>query len=106
MKNKFIKSNNDARKEISKDNRVEKYELTLEERAVQIRDAIVNNYRAHDCLSAKEKAGLFEFKIDDIKYNLELHKMVLHKLGIQYARAELFEDYQEIYDETIKKKGL
>ncbi|WP_310602243.1 hypothetical protein [Anaerosporobacter sp.] len=40
----------------------------------------------------KKKWDCFGFWIDDIKYNLELHKIVLHKLGIQYAGAELFEE--------------
>lgn len=107
MQNEFLKAEIDKREEVFDDNRLEEeHELTLEERAVQIKDVIVRNCESYDYLSSKDKAGLFEFKIDDIKYNLELHKMVLHKLGVQYSGAELFEDYQGVYDETVKNKGL
>lgn len=46
--------------------------------------------------------NLFQFELDDITENLKLHKEVLSKLGMEYSGAEMFEDYQGIYYETMK----
>lgn len=48
-------------------------------------------------LSAVDKAGLFKFRVDDNGYNLELHGLVLKKLGVCLYGSQLFEDYQSIY---------
>lgn len=60
-------------------------------------------YRAYDYLSTMDKARIFDFKVDDNRYNLELHGLVLKKLGINLYGAEVYEDYQSIYEETVKK---
>ncbi|MGN1151130.1 MAG: hypothetical protein ACI4SN_03105 [Lachnospiraceae bacterium] len=49
------------------------------------------------------KARIFEFKLDDNRYNLELHGLVLKKLGLNLYGAEVYEDYQSIYEETMKQ---
>ena len=58
----------------------------------------------YEKFSYREKAELFEFKLDDVADNMKLHREVLAGLGIRYSGAELFEDYQGIYDETVKRE--
>ncbi len=82
---------------------VEDIELTVEERAEQIATTIQKYYKYYDYLSVDNKARLFNFKPDDNSYNLELHGLVLKKLGIHMYGSEGFEDYQSIYEETMKK---
>ncbi len=77
-------------------------ELTVDELAEQITTTIQKYYRSYDYLSAENKARLFNFRIDDNSYNLELHARVLKKLGIQMYGSDRFEDYQSIYEETMR----
>lgn len=81
---------------------VEDTELTVEKQAEQIATTIQKYYKSYDYLLAENKARLFNFKIDDNSYNLELHGLVLKKLGIHMYGSEGFEDYQSIYEETMK----
>lgn len=78
-------------------------ELTVEEQAEQIVTAIQKYYKSYDYLSVENKARLFNFRIDDNSYNLQLHAGVLRKLGIHRYGSDIFEDYQSIYGETMKK---
>lgn len=78
-------------------------EQTIEQRADEIAEVIRMYYRAYDYLSTMDKARIFDFKVDDNRYNLELHGLVLKKLGINLYGAEVYEDYQSIYEETVKK---
>ena len=78
-------------------------ELTVEEQAEQIATAIQKYYKSYDYLSVENKARLFDFGIDDNSYNLQLHAGVLRKLGIHRYGSDIFEDYQSIYGETMKK---
>lgn len=78
-------------------------ELTVEEHAEQIATAIQKYYKSYDYLTAENKARLFDFRIDDNSYNLELHAGVLKKLGIHMYGSDRFEDYQSIYGETMRK---
>ncbi len=82
---------------------VEVAELTVDEMAEQIAATIQKYYKSYDYLSAENKARLFNFRIDDNSYNLELHAGVLKKLGIQMYGSDRFEDYQSIYEEMMKK---
>ena len=50
-----------------------------------------------------DKARIFKFRIDDNRYNLQLHGLVLKELGLNLYGAEVYEDYQSIYEETMKK---
>ena len=52
-------------------------ELTVEEQAEQITTAIQKYYKSYDYLSVENKARLFNFRIDDNSYNLQLHAGVL-----------------------------
>ena len=82
---------------------VETAESTVEEQAEQIATAIQKYYKPYDYLSVENKARLFNFRIDDNSYNLQLHAGVLRKLGIHMYGGDIFEDYQSIYGETMKK---
>ncbi len=76
--------------------------MTVEELAEEISATIQKECVSYHHLSVQEKANLFQFKIEDNYYNLKLHGLVLQKLGIQMYGSERFEDYQSIYQETIK----
>lgn len=82
---------------------VEAAELTVEEQAKQIATTIQKYYKSYDYLSVENKAKLFNFRIDDNSYNLKLHAGVLKKLGIHMYGSDGFEDYQSIYEETMRK---
>ena len=78
-------------------------EQTIEQHAEEIVDVVRKSYMSYDRLSIMDKARIFEFKLDDNRYNLELHGLVLKKLGLNLYGAEVYEDYQSIYEETMKK---
>lgn len=78
-------------------------ELTIEGKAEQIIMAIQKYYKSYDYLTVENKARLFNFRIDDNSYNLELHAGVLKKLGVLMYGSDKFEDYQSIYEETMKR---
>ena len=78
-------------------------EQTIEQHAEEIVDVVRKSYTSYDRLSIMDKARIFEFKLDDNRYNLELHGLVLKKLGLNLYGAEVYEDYQSIYEETMKK---
>lgn len=88
---------------ITNDVTVEVAELTVEEKAEQIATTIQKYYKSYDYLTMENKARLFDFRIDENSYNLKLHAEVLKKLGIHMYGSEDFEDYQGIYEETMKK---
>lgn len=88
---------------ITDDDNVENAELTVEGQAKQIVTTIQRYYKSYDYLTTENKARLFNFRIDDNSYNLKLHTEVLKKLGIRMYGSEGFEDYQSIYEETMKK---
>jgi len=88
---------------ITDDDIIESAELTVEGQAEQIASTIQRYYKSYDYLSAEDKARLFNFKIDDNSYNLELHAKVLKKLGVHMYGSDRFEDYQSIYEETMRK---
>lgn len=78
-------------------------EQTIEQHAEEIVDVVRKSYTSYDRLSIMDKARIFDFKVDDNRYNLELHGLVLKKLGLNLYGAEVYEDYQSIYEETMKK---
>lgn len=88
---------------ITDDDVAKNAELTVEEHAEQLATAIQKYYKSYDYLTAENKARLFDFRIDDNSYNLELHAGVLKKLGIHMYGSDRFEDYQSIYGETMGK---
>lgn len=78
-------------------------EQTIEQRAEEIADVVRKSYTSYDRLSIMDKARIFKFRIDDNHYNLQLHGLVLKELGLNLYGAEVYEDYQSIYEETMKK---
>ena len=82
---------------------VEATELIIEEKAEQIAMVIQKHYKSYAYLTTENKARLFNFRIGDNSYNLKLHTEVLKKLGIRMYGSDSFEDYQSIYEETMKK---
>ena len=50
-----------------------------------------------------DKARIFDFRIDDNHYNLQFHGLVLKKVGLTLYGAEVYEDYQSIYEEMMKQ---
>ena len=87
---------------IADDDIIETDELTVKKWAKQIATTIQKYYKSYDYLTKENKAKLFNFRIDDNSYNLKLHAEVLKKLGIHMYGSEGFEDYQSIYEETMK----
>lgn len=83
---------------------IEKKELSIQEHVERIVQDIAGSGKDYEELSYREKTELFEFKLDDIADNIKLHGEVLAKLGIRYSGAEMFEDYQGIYDEMVKRE--
>jgi len=75
-------------------------EQTIEQRAEEIADVVRKSYTSYDRLSIMDKARIFKFRIDDNRYNLQLHGLVLKELGFNLYGAEVYEDYQSIYEET------
>ncbi|MGI6501623.1 MAG: relaxase/mobilization nuclease domain-containing protein [Anaerostipes sp.] len=84
----------------------EKRKLTIHERVEQICETIVESGKGYEELSFRDKLELFHFDLEDITENLALHSEVLAELGIKYSGADMFEDYQGIYDETVKNAEL
>lgn len=78
-------------------------EQTIEQRADEIAEVIRKSYTSYDCLSIMDKARIFKFRIDNNRYNLQLHGLVLKELGLNLYGEEVYEDYQSIYEETMKK---
>ena len=78
-------------------------EQTIEQRADEIAEVIRKSYTSYDRLSIMDKARIFKFRIDDNRYNLQLHGLVLKELGLNLYGAEVYEDYQSIYEKTMKK---
>lgn len=78
-------------------------EQTIEQCADEIAEVIRKSYTSYDRLSIMDKARIFKFRIDDNRYNLQLHGLVLKKLGLNLYGAEVYEDYQSIYEEMMKK---
>ncbi len=60
----------------------------------------------YQCLTNKEKAELFRFRLDDNGYNLKLYSAVLKAAGVHYSMDESYEDYQKIYDKTVEMQTV
>ncbi len=74
----------------------------IKQRAEEIVEAINSMGLSYPCLTDKEKAELFRFLPDDNNYNLELHMAILKACGLKLEFDEVYEDYQRIYDKTMK----
>lgn len=47
------------------------------------------------------KADAFKFDVSDAGGNLNLFMSVLDKLGVKLDGAQLYEEYQKIYEESV-----
>lgn len=74
----------------------------VKQRAVRIAKEINSMGFKYQYLTNREKANLFQFTIDDNKFNLELHMAVLKECGVNMDFDEVYEDYQKIYDWTME----
>ncbi|MGL5259139.1 MAG: hypothetical protein ACRC7V_03430 [Lachnospiraceae bacterium] len=76
---------------------------SIDIRAIEIAGQI-REYGDYRYLKSFTKSRLFDFEIGDSSNNLKLYKAVMKELGIQKDLDEHFEDYQEIYDETLNQQ--
>lgn len=74
----------------------------IEQRVNEIVQEINTREIPYLCLTDTEKAELFRFKPEDNSYNLELHSAVLKAFGVRLELDDVYEDYQKIYDKTVK----
>ena len=78
----------------------QKWHLEIQEELNQLRE-----YGDYRYLKFSTKSRIFDFEIGDSSNNLKLYKTVIKGLGIKQELDEQFEDYQEIYDETLNPQG-
>ena len=65
----------------------------------------LKGYGSYEKISWGVKAEVFGFDIDDSSGNLKLYMQVVKALGARMSQEEMFEDYQKVYEETLKKQG-
>lgn len=65
----------------------------------------LKGYGSYEKIPSSVKAEVFAFEIDDSSGNLTLYMQVMKALGVRMSQEEMFEDYQKVYEETIKRKG-
>ena len=58
-------------------------------------------YGPYKYLKTSVKANAFKFDVSDAGGNLKLFMSVLDKLGVKLDGAQLYEEYQKIYEETV-----
>lgn len=76
---------------------------SIEIKAIEIAEQL-RAYGDYRDLKPSIRAGVFNFEIGNSSNNLKLYNAVLKELGMNQVLDEQFEDYQEIYDETVKRQ--
>ncbi len=61
----------------------------------------LSEYGPYKYLKTSVKADAFKFDVSDAGGNLKLFMSVLDKLGVKLDGAQLYEEYQKIYEETV-----
>jgi hypothetical protein len=61
-------------------------------------------YGGYDCVPLSVKADVFAFGFNNASENLDIYMKVLKQLGVKMDQSEMFEDYQAIYDEIVKRQ--
>jgi hypothetical protein len=61
-------------------------------------------YGGYDCVPLSVKADVFAFGFNNASENLDIYMKVLKQLGVKMPQSEMFEDYQAIYEETVKRQ--
>ncbi len=51
-----------------------------------------------------DKTEVFCFSIDDSGGDLKLYMQIMKKLGVRMGQEKMFEDYQKVYEETMKRQ--
>lgn len=74
----------------------------VETKAVEIARRL-QSYREYKEVPVSVKADAFGLEIGGDADNLKLYRFVLDKLEVELETGEQFEDYQKIYDETVKR---
>lgn len=64
----------------------------------------LKDYEPYENISSSIKAEVFGFSIDDSSSNLKLYMQVMKKLGVRMGQEEMLEDYQKVYEETMKRQ--
>lgn len=79
---------------------MEKYVTGL--RVVEILKDMAKMKVSYSSLTDREKAELFDFRVENSDYNLKLYFAVMKAVGIRQSMDEMYEDYQRIYDKTVE----
>lgn len=64
----------------------------------------LQEYGSYKKIPSGVKAEVFGFEIDDSNGNLKLYMQVVKALGVRMSQEDMFEDYQKVYEETIKRQ--
>ncbi len=76
-----------------------------ERKSVDRAEVIADKLKAYgpfENIPSSIKAEVFGLDINDSSGNLKLYKQVMKKRGVKMEQGEIFEDYQKVYEETIK----
>lgn len=73
------------------------------DRAEIIADKL-KDYGPFENISSNIKAEILGWDINDSSGNLKLYMQVMKKLGVRMGQGEMFEDYQKVYEEMMKKQ--
>ena len=65
----------------------------------------LKGYGSYEKIPSRVKAEVFGFEIGDSSGNLTLYMQVMKVLGVRMSQEEMFEDYQKVYEEAIKKQA-
>lgn len=61
-------------------------------------------YGPYENIPSSIKAEVFGLDINDSSGNLKLYMQVMKKLGVRMGQEEMLEDYQKVYEETMKRQ--
>jgi hypothetical protein len=64
----------------------------------------LQKYGSYDSIPLSVKADVFAFDFNNASENLDIYMKALKQLGVKMAQSEMFEDYQAIYEETVKRQ--
>jgi hypothetical protein len=61
-------------------------------------------YGSYNSVPLSVKADVFAFGFNNASENLDIYMKVLKQLGVKMDQEAMFEDYQAIYEETVKRQ--
>jgi hypothetical protein len=64
----------------------------------------LQEYGSYDSIPLGVKADVFAFGFNNASENLDIYMKALKQLGVKMDQSEMFEDYQAIYEETVKRQ--